>query len=403
MNEIKPFKISKQDVWNAWMKVKKNKGSHGVDMQTIEKYETNIEKNLYKLWNQMSSGSYFPLENRELKIPKSKKGFRLLGVPTVNDRIAQTVVADTLTERVDKTFHKDSYGFRPGMSAHDALETARVRCFKFEYVVDFDIKGLFDNIPHELIYKALVPLELENWELLYIRRWLEIGDKAQQGIGTPQGGVVSPVLANIFMDVCFDKWMEKNYPNISFERYADDVIVHCKSEKQTLFILDKIEKRLNKCGIELNREKTRLANTKCIKTRQIPNVSFDFLGYTFKPQKALNKKTQRYFTSFRPVIATEKRKTINSKIEKSGLLRRTSLKIEETAKGLNPKIRGWYNYYGYFNIYDMKIIYSLLDRKIAKFLKRKYKLPTLGNAYGLLKRIKNNKPDLFYHWAVNTN
>lgn len=260
MEKTKVFKINKREVYNAWLQVKKNKGSHGIDNVSIEMYESNLENNLYKLWNNMSSGTYFPQGVRVVEIPKTNKAFRKLGIPTINDRIAQTIVANVLNEKVDSTFHDNSYGFRPGKSAHQALELTKQRCWDKSYVIDFDIKGLFDNIPHEFIYKALEVHKLERWQMLYIQRWLEISDTAQQGKGTPQGGVVSPILANVFMDICFDKWMEKNHSSISFARYADDCIVHCVSEKQTIYMLKQIEKRLNKCGIELNRNKTRLAN-----------------------------------------------------------------------------------------------------------------------------------------------
>lgn len=399
MDKTKVFKINKTDVYNAWLQVKKNKGTSGVDNVILEMYEVNLKDNLYTLWNRMSSGTYFPKEVREVKIPKTKKEFRKLGIPTINDRIAQTVVANILNEKVDPTFHENSFGFRPGKSTHQALELTKERCWDKSFVIDFDIKGLFDNIPHELIYKALEQFELERWVILYIKRWLEISDKAQSGKGTPQGGVVSPILANIFMDVCFDKWIEKNYPNIAFARYADDCVVHCVTEKQTLHMQKQIEQRLNKCGIELNKGKTRLANTRAIKSEKVPYVSFDFLGYTFKPAKARNKKTGEPFISFMPTISNKSKRKINTKLKETRVFKFTQLDIKDLAKVLNPKIRGWCNYYGYFSERTMIPTCNLLDNKIAKFMKRKYKIRSHGAAYKLVRKMKKQSPNMFYHWS----
>lgn len=399
MEKTKVFKINKRDVYNAWLQVKKNKGSRGVDEVSIEMYDMDLENNLYKLWNKMSSGSYFPQEVRIVEIPKSKKEFRKLGIPTISDRIAQTVVANALNEKVDPTFHKDSYGFRPGKSTHQALEITKQRCFDKSYVIDFDIKGLFDNIPHELIYKALEVHELEKWQMLYIKRWLEVSDKAQNGKGTPQGGVISPILANMFMDICFDKWMTKNYPNIVFARYADDCVVHCVTEKQTLHMQKQIEQRLNKCGIELNKKKTRLANTRAIRSEKVPYVSFDFLGYTFKPAKAKSSKTGEYFIGFLPTISNKSKSKINVKLKDSRIFRYTQMDLKELSNVVNPKIRGWCNYYGYFNSRSMVPVCNLIDNKLAKFMKQKYKMSSHGHAYKVIRTIKKQNPQMFYHWS----
>ncbi len=400
MNRAKSFNVNKREVFRAWQQVVNNNGTYGVDNQTTQMYAIKLGDNLYKLWNRMSSGTYFPKEVRQVKIPKGNREVRILGIPTVEDRIAQTVVANILNKKIDKDFHEDSYGFRPNKSAHQALEVARQRNFRNAYVIDFDIKGLFDNIPHELIYKALEQYKLEKWVMLYISRWLEVSDKTQSGIGTPQGGVVSPILANVFMDICFDKWINKKYPNIEFERYADDCIVHCKTEKQALFILQMIEKRLNTCGLELNQTKTKIANTRYQKTEKVKNLRYDFLGYTFKPQKCFvrNKKA---FVGFIPIISTKSQKKINNKLNEIKELEIYQLKIEEVAKVLNPKIRGWINYYGYFSKWSLNAIYRLIDNKIIKFLKKKYKsIRRYSKAYVILGKIKEEKPKLFYHWEI---
>lgn len=399
MDKTKVFNISRNEVYDAWLQVKRNKGSHGIDDVSIEMYELNLKNNLYKLWNHMSSGCYFPQGVRVVSIPKSNKGFRKLGIPTINDRIAQTVVANILNQKIDPSFHKDSYGYRPGKRQHHALEVTKQRCFEKPFVIDFDIKGLFDNIPHELIYKALEVYELERWIMLYIKRWLEISDTNKTGLGTPQGGVVSPILANVFMDVCFDKWMLRNYPSISFARYADDCIVHCVSEKQVVMMLSVIEQRLNKCGLKLNRDKTRLANTKGVKSTVVRNVTFDFLGFTYKPTKCRSKKTKESFVGFLPKISTQKKVEINRKIKESKILIHTEDSVEEIAESLNPKIRGWCNYYGYFSPRSLLPVYNLIDNKIAKFMKKKYKLSSHGQAYKLVRKMKKENPKMFYHWS----
>lgn len=398
-NGSKPFLINKNDVWNAWLQVKRNKGAEGIDGISIEMYELDLKNNLYKLWNSMSSGTYFPVEVRNVKIPKGKNEFRKLGIPTVNDRIAQTIVANILNVKVDPTFHKDSYGFRPNKSTHQALEITTKRCFENSYVINLDIKGLFDNIPHEYIYKSLEKFELEKWVNIYIKRWLEISDVDNTACGTPQGGVISPILANLFMDICFDKWMQVHHKNIKFARYADDVVLHCASEKQTLFILKMVEVRFNKCGIELNKSKTRLASTRCIKSTMIPSISFDFLGFTFKPTKCKNRNTKEYFVGFLPTPSIKSKVKMNTKIEETKLFRNTQLDINYISKVMNPIIRGWCNYYGHFNNRAMVPVCNLIDNKIAKFMKKKHKnIKSHGKAYDLVRKLKKQNPNLFYHW-----
>lgn len=399
MHKTKPFIISKHDVQKAWLQVKRNKGSHGVDKETIEMYEVKLKDNLYALWNKMSSGTYFPKEVRRVQIPKGNKGFRTLGIPTVNDRIAQTVVANILNKQIDPTFHNDSYGFRPGKSAHQALDITKTRCIEKSYVIDFDIKGLFDNIPHKHIYAALDAYELEKWVILYIKRWLEVSDSENKQVGTPQGGVISPILANVFMDVCFDKWITKTHPTMKFARYADDCIVHCVSYKQTKYMLKAIEIRLNQCGIKLNKEKTIIATTKCETEYEEVRLSFDFLGYTFKPTKCINNKTKEYFVGCMPIPSTKSRVKINKQIEESRVLKMSQIDIQEIANYLNLRIRGWFNYYGHFNKWAMLPICWLIDNKIAKYIKRKYKnIKSNAKSFETLKKIKLANPKMFYHW-----
>ncbi len=231
----KSFDISKQMVWNAYLKVKANKGSAGIDMQTMEGFEKNLKKNLYKIWNRLSSGSYFPPAVRRVDIPKSNGKLRPLGIPTISDRIAQMVVKDYLEPSVEPFFHNDSYGYRPGKSALDAIAQTRQRCWRDDWVLDLDIKGFFDTIDHKLVMKAVTQFTQCKWVLLYIQRWLKAdvvmpnGQTVNRDLGTPQGGVISPLLANIFLHFVFDKWMGINFPKVHFERYADDIVVHCRS------------------------------------------------------------------------------------------------------------------------------------------------------------------------------
>jgi len=264
MSKIKPFSISKKVVWEAYKQVKSNKGAAGVDDESIEDFEENVEDNLYKIWNRMSSGSYFPPPVRVVEIPKSDGKKRKLGIPTVSDRIAQMVVKIYLEPELEPCFHPDSYGYRPGKSAIQAVGVTRQRCWRYDWIVDLDIKGFFDNLGHKWLMKLLRKHTDREWIHLYVERWLKAPAQSRDGtlsnrnIGTPQGGVISPLLANLFLHYAFDEWMQRNYSSILFERYADDIVVHCRSEKQARWIKAMIEKRLVQFGLELHPEKTKI-------------------------------------------------------------------------------------------------------------------------------------------------
>src|SRR5262245_18037457 len=310
MSEAKPFCISKQEVWKAYKRVKANQGAAGVDEQSIADFEGNLKKNLYKIWNRMSSGSYFPPPVRTVKIPKAKGGERKLGIPTVSDRIAQMVVKSRLEPAVDPLFHPDSYGYRPGKSALDAVGQARQRCWRYDWILDLDIKGFFDNIDSSLMLRAVRKHTDCPWMLLYIERWLKAPAELPDGTlvprekGTPQGGVASPLLANIFLHHAFDRWMADNHPNIPFERYADDIVVHCASKAQAQFIRQAIERRLKACKLEAHPDKTKIVYCRdSNRTEDHPHTSFDFLGYTFRPRTAVNQKRKVFFVSFAPAVS----------------------------------------------------------------------------------------------------
>ena len=324
MNEAKPFKVEKRLIYEGWKEVKSNKGSAGIDEIGIEGYEGKLGSNLYKLWNRMSSGSYFPKPVKLVEIPKSNGGKRPLGIPTVDDRIAQAAVVKAIMPELDKVFHEDSYGFRPNKSAHDAIAKADERCWRYSWVLDMDISKFFDTIDHELLMKAVRRHVTERWMLLYIERWLKVPYQLKDGtlikrtMGVPQGSVIGPVLANLFLHYVFDKWMQINYPAIPFERYADDSICHCRSKKQAEFIRDRLIERFAECKLKLNEEKTKIVYCKDSNRHdRDENESFDYLGFTFRPRAALNKQTYQVFTAFKPAISKKASKKIREEIRMS--------------------------------------------------------------------------------------
>ena len=408
MNEAKSYNISKHVVWEAYERVKANKGAAGVDDETIKDFEKNLKDNLYKIWNRMSSGSYFPQPVRMVEIPKSNGGKRALGIPTVADRIAQMVVKIYLEPLIDPQFHPDSYGYRPGKSAIDAVGTARKRCWKYDWVIDMDIKGFFDNMDHELVMKAVKKHTDSKWIQLYVERWLKApkqlvdGTLVEREKGTPQGGVISPLLANLFMHYAFDMWMLRNHPNKPFERYADDIVVHCKTEAQAKMLKEAIAKRLAECKLELHPEKTKIVYCKDDDRRgNYPNYKFDFLGYTFRPRKSKNK-WGKFFINFTPAMSDKKIKAMKEEIRGWKIQLRSDKTLEDIARMFNPIIQGWINYYGHY--YRSKVGYALrsLNCKLARWATRKYK--RLKNhrrrAEHWLGRIAKKEPHLFAHWKM---
>ena len=305
MSQAKPFAIPKQSVWKAWLQVKANRGAHGVDGETIEAFEQQLGRNLYKLWNRMSSGSYFPPPVRAVEIPKGNGKMRLLGIPTVADRVAQAVVRNHLEAQVEPCFHRDSYAYRPSRSALEAISVIRSRCWKYDWVLEFDIKGAFDHIDHELMMKAVQHHTRCPWVALYVERWLKAPmmkgqEMVERTQGTPQGGVASPLLFNLYMHYAFDTWMQRTSPNCPFARYADDAVVHCHSRKQAEYVMRSIASRLADCGLTMHPDKSKVVYCKdSNRTEQHPHVSFTFLGFTFRPRKAHSKQDQ-LFTSFLP-------------------------------------------------------------------------------------------------------
>lgn len=380
VSEAKPFSIPKQLVWEAYQRVKANRGAAGVDGESLAAFEKDLKRNLYKVWNRMSSGSYFPPPVRLVEIPKENGSKRPLGIPTVADRVAQTVVKMVLEPLVEPVFHEDSYGFRPGRSALDAVGVARKRCWVTDWVIDLDIKAFFDSIPHDLVERAVAHHTDIPWVRLYVARWLRAPVQRPDGTleartkGTPQGGVVSPLLANLFLHYAFDHWMRKTFPRVQFERYADDAIVHCRSERQAGMVLEAIRGRFERCGLELHPVKTRIVYCKDDdRPGDFEHTKFDFLGYTFQPRRAKNRWGQ-FFVSFLPAISTKAANRIRATIRGWRMAStRNNQRLEDLARLTNPSVRGWMNYYGRF--YRSRCVQVLrhLNEALAAWARRKYK------------------------------
>jgi len=407
MGQTKSFDITKRQVWQAYKKVRVNKGSAGVDNVDFSTFEANLENNLYKLWNRLSSGSYMPPPVLRVEIPKSDGGVRQLGIPTIADRVAQMVVKDYLEPELEKHFHNDSYGYRPKKSAHQALKVTRQRCWSQPFVLDLDIKGFFDNIDHELMIKALEVHTQTNWVMLYIKRWLVApvqtkNELLQRDKGTPQGGVISPLLANLFLHYAFDKWMERNYPNIPFERYADDAVCHCNTLEEAEHLKMALSERMQECKLELHPQKTKIVYCKDDKRKgKYKNTSFDFLGFTFQPRRRKNFKGE-FFVGFNPAISTKSAKRIRLTMRRWNVQRRSDLSIEELSQFCTPIIRGWINYYSLFIKRDVLGLMEHFDRKLQRWAMRKFKSlkKSKSRANKWLTDIAKRDSNLFPHWQL---
>ena len=408
MNHAKPFCIPKQVVWDAYKRVKANKGSAGVDEESVQAFEVNRAKNLYKLWNRMSSGTYFPMPVRTVEIPKKDGTKRPLGIPTVTDRIAQMVVKMDLEPKVEPHFHPDSYGYRPNKSALEALGVARERCWQYVWVLDVDIKGFFDNIDHNLLMRAVRKHTDSKWVHLYIERWLKAPAQSENGIltsrqkGTPQGGVISPLLANIFLHYAFDVWMKKNYPDNPFERYADDIVVHCHTNQEARSLGDKIAKRLEDCKLELHLGKTKIVYCKSSQRQgTYPNEKFDFLGYTFRPRIA---KTRygRFFVTFSPAASSDAMKAMRQTMRRWCIHHATGRTLEDLAATYNPILRGWLNYYGKYRRTALHPTFQHLNQTLVRWARKKYKKMRYApeRARRWIQKSKRRNPALFAHWEV---
>jgi RNA-directed DNA polymerase len=406
MSEVKPFEISKFVVLEAYKCVKRNKGAEGIDEQTIEIFEENLKDNLYKIWNRMSSGTYFPPPVRTVEIPKADGKKRILGIPTVGDRIAQTVVKMYLEPFVDPCFHPDSYGYRPKKSAIDAVGTARKRCWNYDWIIDLDIKGFFDNMDHELVMRALKKHTDSKWIIMYIDRWLKApamlddGTIIQRTVGSPQGGVISPLIANIFMHHAFDEWMQEIHLENPFERFADDIVVHCTSKSEAEELLAQIRSRLKACKLELHPEKTKIVYCKDDKRNgEHQNTKFDFLGYTFKMREAKGRNGS-LFRSFLPAVSDKAIKKINEKIKEWEIHSRTDRALSDIAELCNPIIRGWKTYYGKFYKSALDEVLKCIDERLGRWAVKKYNKFKGSNSRAIkwILSIKERDRNLFAHW-----
>ena len=401
----KTFVIPKRLVWDAFQRVKANGGSAGVDGESIETFESKLKDNLYKLWNRMGSGSYFPPPVKAVPIPKKSGGTRILGVPTVADRVAQTVVKMVLEPLLEPVFDRSSYGYRPGRSALDAVAVVRRRSWEYDWVVEFDIKGLFDNIDHELLLRAVRKHCCNSWVILYIERWLKApmeveGRRMARERGTPQGGVVSPLLANLFLHYALDVWLRRHLRSVRFCRYADDGVIHCQSEEQAQLVLRKLGERLGQCGLELHPEKTRIVYCQDVNRKAAyPVVQFTFLGYTFRPRKAVDK-VGRVYVNFSPGVSREAMTAMRQTVRGWHLQLKCDKELSDLANMFGPVLRGWSNYYGRFYASAMKPLWRSVNDYLVRWMQRKFKRLARGviRAARALGRLAERAPRSFVHW-----
>lgn len=404
----KSLPISKRMVYESYLKVVARDGSAGIDQQSIEGFNEHLADNLYKLWNRLTSGSYFPPPVRTVFIPKKSGGLRPLGIPTVGDRIAQGVVKDYLEPALEKVFHPSSFGYRPARSAHDALRQCWENCVRYAWVVDVDIKGFFDSLDHERMLQVLRGHTQEKWVLMYVERWLKAGVQQQDGSitarhkGTPQGGVISPLLANLYLHHGFDCWMKQVYPQHPFERYADDIVIHCSSKEAAESLLKQLNERLQAYGLELHPEKTRVVYCKNYHRRdRHDHESFTFLSYDFHPRRKWEGPgRKKSYMIFSCAIATKAKTAIREAIRAVLVPKWSQVALEWFAEKLNPKIRGWVNYYGLFYRRQMLEVFRYVNERVRRWIAKKYKLCTKGRIWAKYQALLEQQPDLFYHWTL---
>ena len=401
----KPLPITKRMVWEGYLTVKRKGKAAGVDGQSLEHFSEDLENNLYQLWNRLASGSYFPSPVRQVDIPKKDGSVRSLGIPTVADRVAQMVVKQHIEPSLEAVFHADSYGYRRNRCAHDAIESTRQRCWRFDWVVDLDIKGFFDSIDHGLMMRALRKHVEEPWVLLYVERWLKApvqspdGQTINRDRGTPQGGVISPLLANLFLHYAFDRWVERHL-KIPFERYADDIVCHCRTKVAAERVKAALEQRLGECGLRMHPDKTRIVYCKDSNRQgSHPDIQFNFLGFCFRPRMAKNRQGEIY-TRFLPAVSSESLRRMRERIRSWRIHKHALLPLSDIAKSLNRVLRGWWQYYGKFYKSAMRGLFEYFDERLGKWLRCKYKRfkGRTGRSLRKLNEIARAHPNWFVHW-----
>lgn len=403
----KTVPIEFSQVVKAYRKVKKGGKAVGIDNQSWVEFDKQTERNLYVIWNRLASGSYHPQAVREVEIPKKDGKVRKLGIPTLKDRIAQQVLKDYMEKRIDRLFHNNSYGYRPLKSAHDAVEQVRQNCFKQDWVIDMDISKFFDEMDHELVLKATKHVLEEKWVKLYVERWLKMPIQKKDGTlqqkegkGTPQGGVISPLLANLYLHFSLDMWLSKHFPQVNFVRYADDIVIHCNSKEEAETVLEAVKQRLTEVKLQVNESKTRIAYCKDYKRKEKhETVKFEFLGFSYQPGARIGKFDGQIYTAFTAEISQSNQKRIREIIRDNKLWNNTTLDITDIAKSLNMKLRGWINYYSKYSKNKLRRSLIKVDSRLIKWMKNKYKINT-GKSIIKLKQIKQVNPNLFYHWQT---
>ena len=409
MEKTKSFDIPKPLFLQAYKRVKANAGAAGVDQESIRDFEKNLKDNLYKLWNRMSSGCYFPPPIKAVPIPKKSGGKRMLGIPTVGDRVCQAVVKRVFEPEVERYFLPDSYGYRPNKSALDAIGVTRKRCWRYNWVLEFDIKGLFDNLSHELLMRAVEKHTQSKWVKLYINRWLKApmqlpeGTLQERNCGVPQGSLIGPVLSNLFLHYVFDVWMQRNYQNTPWCRYADDGLTHCKTEKEARLLLCALKERFAECGLELHPDKTKVIYCKDGSRKgKYTHTSFDFLGYTFRRRLVKNSKRDSLFVSFTPAVSKEALKSMRATTRKFNWRNRTDLSLNDIARRYNPVLNGWLYYYGRYQRSALYSVWRHFNRTLVAWAMRKYKRfrNRKTRASKFLESISKKEPHLFAHWRA---
>jgi RNA-directed DNA polymerase len=404
---VKTVPIEFKQVVDAYQKVRGGGKAAGIDGESWTDFDKKLQNNLYVIWNRLASGSYYPSAVRETEILKKDGKMRKLGIPTLRDRIAQEVVKKYMEQRIEPIFHNSSYGYRPLRSAKQAIEEVRKNCKTTDWVLDLDISKFFDEISHELMLKAVEHVIEDKWVNMYVKRWLEMKivskegeEKDRIGRGTPQGGVISPLLANLYLHFSLDKWLEKNYGHVKFVRYADDMILHCRSKQEAEVLLEAIKQRLATVELRLNEQKTQIVYCKDYRrTAAYSKVQFGFLGFSFQPRRSQSPRDKhKSYLAFTAEISTANQKKITEVIKGEVHWRNTQQEIVEIAEKLNSRLIGWINYFGLYGKRELKQTLFRLEIRLVKWIRKKYKLTSVMEAVRKLSMIRKENPVMFNHW-----